>query len=61
MNIVIIGGNGKLGKNICEKLTHCHHNIVCVDLNTEVKNIYNATTTNMIIKRYSNLNLFSFL
>ena len=41
MNIAIVGGNGKLGKNICEKLKEIGHNIVVVDLNTQINSLYN--------------------
>jgi len=41
MNIIIVGGNGKLGKNIYNLLTEKQYKAFVVDLNTSVKNLNN--------------------
>ena len=40
MNVIIVGGLGKLGKNICECLKEKAFTPIIVDLNAEAKNIY---------------------
>ena len=43
MNIIVVGGKGKLGKSIVEKLTQENHNTICIDINAEVKKLENLT------------------
>ena len=60
-NILITGGAGFIGSNLCEKLLNDGHKIICVDnlLTGSIKNIEHLLTNNNF--RYINHNIITYL
>lgn len=60
-NILITGGAGFIGSNLCEKLLNDGHKIICVDnlLTVSIKNIEHLLTNNNF--RYINHNIITYL